>query len=436
MTTKKFRTEKDTLGQIQVPTDSYYGAFTQRALNNFQISNLRAPSVFRKALGLTKKSAAEANMNLKTLDSKLGKAIVQASQEFLEGKFDNEFRLDVIQAGAGTPFNMNANEIIANRANVILKGIKGSNKPVHPNNHVNLGQSSNDVMPSVSKVAILLSLPELIKEVEKLEVTFDKKAKEFASLQKVGRTHLQDAVTITLGQEFAGYKSAISRSKKQIKHGSEDLKELSLGGTAVGTGFNCHPKFRAEITKILSQETGLRLSSVENLTEGANNFSAFAEFMNSVTTLASNLFRISMDLKLISSGPHAGFNEIDLPETQPGSSIMPGKINPSILEAVEMSFYKISGNNETVRLANMHGQLELNTNCPIVMFSILEAMEILKNVIGTFRTKCLDGITANKKHLKTMFEESLCSMVELVPKYGYDKVAEMVKKKKKAKKSA
>lgn len=425
---RKFRTEKDTLGQIQVPVDAYYGAFTARALNNFQISSLKAPAVFRRSLGLIKKAAAISNQTLKQLEPKLAKTIIEASQEFMDGKFDSEFRLDVIQAGAGTPYNMNANEIISNRANVLLKGQKGTNKPVHPNNHVNLGQSSNDVIPSTTKLAILLSLPDLIKRVELLEKSFSKKAKEFSKIVKVGRTHMQDAVTITLGQEFDAYRAAITRSRKEVQLNSTNLNELSLGGTAVGTGFNCHPKFKAEVIKTLSKLTGLNLRSTENLTEGANNLSPLATFSNTLTTLASNLFRIAMDLKLLSSGPHAGLSEIFLPETQPGSSIMPGKINPSILEAVEMAFYKISGNNETARLAAMHGQLELNTNCPIIMFSILETMGILGNIVETFRLKCVDGIEANKRRIKEVYDSSLCETVALVPKLGYDKVAELVRK--------
>lgn len=433
---KNFRIEKDSLGEVRVPSEAYYGAFTARALNNFQISNLRAPAVFRKALGLVKKSAAITNTSLKELEPKLGKAIEQAAQEFLEGKFDSEFRLDVIQAGAGTPFNMNANEIIANRANTILKGVKGSNKPVHPNNHVNLGQSSNDLTPSVTKLAILLSLPDLIAKIKLLEKSFDRKSKDFSSITKVGRTHLQDAVTITLGQEFDAYGKALTRARKEIEHDAEDLKELSLGGTAVGTGFNCHPKFKKEILATLSKATGIHLTSVENLTEGANNYSPFAEFANALSIFASNLFRIAMDLKILSSGPNAGLNEINLPATQPGSSIMPGKINPSIPEAVEMTFYKIAGNTETVRLAAMHGQLDLNTNGPIIMFSIIEAMEILGNMVETFRLRCLDGIEANKKHIKDVYNSSVCETVALVPKLGYDKVAEMVKKQKKTNRSS
>ena len=346
----------------------------------------------------------------------------------MEGKFDTEFRLDVIQAGAGTPFNMNANEIIANRANTLLKGTKGSNKPVHPNNHVNLGQSSNDVIPSVTKLAALQTLPSLLERIKKLEQSLEKKSKEFKTIQKVGRTHLQDAVTITLGQEFDAYRAGVARSRKQIERNSEDMYELSLGGTAIGTGFNCHSQFKKTVITILSKLTKLNLKSPENLTETANNYSPFADFSNSITTLASNLFRMSQDLKLLSSGPHAGLNEINLPEVQPGSSIMPGKINPSILEAVEMAFYKISGNNETIRLASMHGQLNLNTNCPIIMFSLLETMDILGNTLDTLRTRCIDGIEANKKHIKEVYESSLCETVALVPKLGYDKVAEMVRK--------
>ncbi|MBT3864480.1 aspartate ammonia-lyase [Candidatus Peregrinibacteria bacterium] len=428
MANQKQRSEKDSLGTIKVPSDSYYGAFTTRALANFQISNMRAPKMFKKTLGLIKRAAAETNLEVKQLDQKLAKAIIQAAQEFEEGKFDTEFRLDVLQAGAGTPFNMNTNEIIANRANVLLKGQKGKNSPVHPNNHVNLGQSSNDVIPSTTKIAALLLLQTLLEETKKLEKAFDKKATQFKTIKKVGRTHLQDAVPMTLGHEFDAYSKAITRSRKSIEKAAEDMHVIGLGGTAIGTGILAHPNFKKKVVEKLSKLTGLKLKNPENLTETTNNYAPFADFSNTLTLLASNLFRIAMDLKLLSSGPDAGINELDLPEVQPGSSIMPGKINPSIPESVEMAFYHISGNNETIKLAAMHGQLELNSNCPIIMYNLLQTEEILTNTLNTFRTKCIDGIEANKKQIKRLYDGSNCEATTLVPKYGYDKVAEMIKK--------
>lgn len=425
---KAFRTEEDTIGKIQVPADAYYGGFTTRALNNFQISTLRAHPSFRKALGLIKLAAAQSNIELKELDPKIGQAITQAAKEFLEGKFDTEFRLDVIQAGAGTPLNMNANEIIANRANVLLKGEKGKKSPVHPNNHPNMGQSSNDVIPSATKIAALHLLQPLLESIKKIEKALEKKSQEFKGITKVGRSHLQDAVPITLGQEFAAYKAAIERSRKMVEKASEDLTHIGLGGTAIGTGLNANPKFKKLVVAKLAKLTGLKLQNPENLTETTNNYAPFADFSSALTTLSSNLFRIAMDLKILSSGPRAGIHELTLPEVEPGSSIMPGKINPSIPEAVEMSFYFISGCNETVRLAAMHGQLELNTNCPIIMWSLLQTEEILTNVVDTFRTKCLEGISANKKHIKDLYDGSLCEATRLVPRLGYDKVAEMVRK--------
>lgn len=421
------RTEKDTLGTQKVPSDAYYGAFTARALNNFQISGLRAPEVFRKTLGLIKKTAAETNIELKTLEEKLGEAIISASTEFLEGKFDQDFTLDVIQAGAGTSFNMNANEIIANQANTQLGGEKGTYNPIHPNNHVNLGQSSNDTMPSVTKLSALTLLKELIEEAKKLEESLNSKAKEFQPITKVGRTHLQDAVPISLGQEFDAYKVAIARARRSVERASADLHEIGLGGTAVGTGLNAHPEFGTTMVKKLSAETGLKLTNPSNLTETANNYAPFAEFANSLQLLGSVLYKIAMDLKLLSSGPDAGIHELILPKAQPGSSIMPGKINPSIPETVEMAFYQVAGNSETVRLAAMNGQLELNSNSPVIMYNLLQSEEILTNTLRMFRTKCIDGIIANKERIKELYDSSNCEATKMVPELGYDKVAEMVK---------
>ena len=422
------RTEKDALGSIKVPADAYYGIFTTRALANFQISNLRAPAIFRRSLGLIKLAAAESNQELKQIEPKLAKPIKEAAKEFSEGKFDTEFRLDILQAGAGTPFNMNANEIITNRANVLLKGQKGKNSPIHPNNHVNLGQSSNDVIPSATKIAALLLLEPLLAEVKKLEKSLEKKAKEFKGITKVGRTHLQDAVPFPLSMEYEAYKSALTRARKSIERTAEDLKDIGLGGTAVGTGLNAHPNFKKSVLKHLGALTGLKLRNPENLSETTNNYAPFADFSGTLTSLSANLYKIAQDLKILSSGPAAGINEVKLPEVQPGSSIMPGKINPSILEAVEMSYYHILGNNETIRIAAGQGQLQLNSNCPIIMHNLLQTEAILTNIISTLRTKCIDGITANKKRIKTLYENSNCEATKLVPKLGYDKVAEMVKK--------
>jgi len=418
MAKKTFRTEKDSLGQIRVPSNASYGAFTARALNNFQISGLRAPAIFRKSLGLIKLAAAETNTSLGELDKKLGKSIAQAAKDFSEGKFDTDFRMDAIQAGAGTSYNMNANEIIANRAN----------KLAHPNNHVNKGQSSNDVNPSATKIAALLSLPSLETEVKKLVKTLNAKSKATKSIKKAGRTHLQDAVPISYGQIFDSYAKAIERSLKTLSAASEDLHELTLGGTAVGTGITAHPKFKTTVTKNLSNLTGLKLKSCQNLTEGATNYAPFSDFSNAVTSLASNLYRLAMDLKILGSGPYTGLAELKLPEVQPGSSIMPGKVNPSIPEAVEMAFYQISGNNETIRLASSNGQLELNTNCPIIMYNLIQSLEILTTTAEMFRTRCIDGLTVNKKRVKELYDGSLVEATTLVDKLGYDKVAEMVKK--------
>jgi len=423
----EYRQEKDSLGTVKVPENAYYGAFTARALSNFQISSMRAPAIFRKSLGLIKLASASANIKCKQLDANIGKAIEQAAKEFSEGKFDTDFRLDIVQAGAGTPLNMNANEIITNRANTLLKSKLGANKPVHPNNHVNLGQSSNDVIPSATKISALLSLSKLLEETKRLEKALAIKSTQYKAIKKAARTHLQDAVPISLGQVFDAYRASIERSRKTVEKSSENLEELSLGGTAVGTGINAHPQFKKEVITSLKTLTGLNLRSCENLTEGATNFAPFSDFSNALTSLASNMYRLAMDLKLLSSGPRTGLSELKLPAVQPGSSIMPGKVNPSIPEAIEMTFYQISGNSETIRLASSNGQLELNTNCPIIMYNLLQSLEILTNATETFRTKCVENIEANKKRIKDLYDGSLCEATELVPRLGYDKVAEMVK---------
>lgn len=423
----KNRTEKDSLGTIHVPFNAYYGSFTARAAHNFQISGIQSPAVFIHALGTVKLASAQTNQKLKLIGKKDGKAIETACREFIAGKFIPEFFLDVFQAGAGTSYNMNANEIIANRANEILKAPKGSYKFVHPNNHVNMGQSTNDVMPTATRIAILFSLPELLKALVDLEKSFEKIAKKYRNLLKVGRTHLQDAVPITLGQEFDSYKEALGKSRKFISTQSGEMQILGIGGTAVGTGINTHPKYQKTIVAMLTKLTGIHFTSGKNLTEMANNMNGFMNFSAALRSLATNLLNIANDLKLMNMGPMAGLGEITLPEVQPGSSIMPGKVNPSIPESLEMVCLQVMGNDQTVSLAAQKSNFELNVFCPIIMYNILQSMEILKNGINTFRIFCLDEMLVNKSRITYLLESSLVNATALAPYLGYNQTADIVK---------
>ncbi|MFH1218787.1 MAG: aspartate ammonia-lyase [Candidatus Peregrinibacteria bacterium] len=423
----EFRNEKDTLGTFKVPKNSYFGAFTARAQKNFQISGKTAPQIFQKSLGLVKLAALKANSDLKLLPPKLSKAIQKAAEEFVNLKFSPEFTLDIFQAGAGTSYNMNANEIIANRANELLKAKKGEYSIVHPNNHVNLSQSSNDVIPTATRLATLLSLPPLLNEIQNLEKEISRIATKYKNEQKVGRTHLRDAVPITLGQEFDSYKQAITNSKIFIENQAKNLRTIGLGGTAVGMGTNAHPKFKTLATKHLSALTGITLKSAENLTETTNNMAPFMNFSAALRSLATNLLNFSNDIKLLSMGPRAGIAEITLPEIQPGSSIMPGKNNPSVPEALEMVCFQVLGNDRTIELSAQRSQLELNAMCPIIMHNLLESIHILTNAIKTFTNLCLKGLKVNAKQIKKLLEQSLAQATVLAPKLGYDKTAKVIK---------
>ncbi|MDA1060510.1 MAG: aspartate ammonia-lyase [bacterium] len=423
----KKRTEKDSMGQVQLDANAYYGAFTQRAKNNFQISGQRAPTVFKEALGLVKLAAAQSNGSLKLLNSKQKTAIERACQEFIAGKFDNEFTLDIFQAGAGTSYNMNSNEIIANRANEILKGKKGEYKFVHPNNHVNMGQSTNDVIPTVTRIASLLLLPDLLREIKELEEELGRKAKEGKKITKVGRTHLQDAVPITFGQSFDAYKEALRKSREFIENQSQNLQILGIGGTATGTGINAHPRYKSLMIKNLSKLTGIKFKSAKNLTETSNNMNALMNFSASLRSLAVNLLNFCGDLKLLSMGPKAGISEIILPAVQPGSSIMPGKINPSIPECTEMICLQVLGNDRVIELAAQKSQFELNVFCPIIMPNLLQSILILTNGLKTLRERCIKDLKIDKERTQYLFENSLATATALVPEIGYSLTAEIVK---------
>ncbi|MDO8339914.1 MAG: lyase family protein [Candidatus Burarchaeum sp.] len=457
------RRERDAIGEVQVPSDAYYGAFTARALANFQLSGMRAKPVFIRALALTKKAAAQANAELGMLDAKSAAAICKAADEVLAGKLDSEFPLDAFQAGAGTPFNMNMNEVLANRANELLGGPlsasggkgplplspsgergtipqrrnecsakqkvgrKGEYKPVHPNDHVNLGQSSNDVIPTVVRLSVMLNARGLVKEGRELEAALQKKAREFGDVKKLGRTHLQDAVPTTLGNEFNAYASALRRDVDELECALDRLGELGIGGTALGTGINAHPQFKEKIVLYLSKLTQLKLRSSKETVELAQNMNAFLQFSGALRMLAVTLARAANDLKLLSSGPRGGLGELILPEVEPGSSIMPGKVNPSIPEAVEMCAYHVMGSDRAVELACKSGQLDLNTNTPLIAHELLGSVELMENCCRMFREKCVVGIRADRKRIAEIYIKSNTYVTALTPRLGYAKVAELVK---------
>lgn len=423
----KTRKEKDSLGEIDVAKEAYSGGFTARSHKNFQISGITAPKLFQQALGIVKLSAAKTNTELKLIPTKESKALIQACEEFVEGHFDSDFVLDVFQAGAGTSYNMNSNEIIANRANEILGVEKGTYSPIHQNNTVNMAQSTNDVIPTATKISALLALPLLTQEIDKLIKEFLKLAKENKHTIKVGRTHMQDAVPITLGQEFDAYAKALSKSLKLIKQQSDDLKELGIGGTAVGTGINTDPQYRPLMVKNLSKITGISFKSGSNLTEMANNYAPFMNFSGSLRSLATNLLNIVGDLKLMNMGPKAGLSEITLPEVQEGSSIMPGKVNPSIPECIEMIALQVLGNDKTIELTAHRSQFELNVLCPLIMYNLLQSMEILSNGAKTLREFALEKLIVNKKQIKHLYENSLVTATSLAPYIGYRETSSVVK---------
>ena len=421
-----YRIEKDVIGEIKVPAGSYYGAFTQRAIINFQISGIKIQKEFLVALATIKKSAALANMELKQLDEKPGNAIVKAADELIEGKFDNYFILDVYQAGAGTPYNMNCNEIIANRATELLGGKLGQ-YTVNPNNHVNMAQSTNDVIPTTARIASLLLLKDLAEETREFEWSLRKKAGDFKAILKVGRTHWEDAVPVTLGQEFESYAIAIAKDFKRIIDFADELKELGIGGTAIGTGITTHPRFHETIIQKLRNLTSIDLRTTKNMLETTQNYNCFVSFSSGLKMLAIDLFRIANNLSILNSGPKAGIAEIMLPDVEPGSSIMPGKINPSIPECVIMVCYDVMGKDKTVELAAQYSILELNVMCPVIAFNILQSMKLLTNTLKMFRELCIDGIQANEERCKELLHKSTAISTALNPYIGYEVVSKIVK---------
>ena len=416
------------MGEVQVPGNALYGAQTQRAAENFPISNLRFPREFIRALGLIKVSAARANMDLGLLEKKIGDAIVKASQEVIDGKLDEHFVLDIFQTGSGTSTNMNANEVISNRAIQILGGVVGSKKPVHPNDHVNMGQSSNDVIPSAMHVAAMESIERsLIPALRKLQRSLAAKAKEFDSIVKIGRTHLQDATPVRLGQEFGGYARQMQLGIRRLEKLRDMLGELPLGGTAVGTGINTHPKFAEKAIQHLSKLTNLKFREAEDHFEAQGAKDAIVEASGVLKTIAASLTKIANDIRWLGSGPRCGIGEIHLPETQPGSSIMPGKVNPVIAESVLMAAAQVIGNDLAVTIGGQAGVFELNVMMPVMAHNILESIRLLAASANNFADRCISGIDANRERCNEMVEKSLAMCTALAPEIGYDAAAAIAK---------
>ena len=418
------RIERDSMGEVAVPADALFGAQTQRAVENFPISNLRFPREFIRAVGLVKLAAARANMDLGLLDKSIGNAIVSAAKETADGKLDRHFVLDIFQTGSGTSTNMNANEVIRNRAIQMLGGNVGDKKPVHPNDHVNMGQSSNDVIPTAMHVAVLDSIEHrLIPALRKLQKALNLKAAEFDSVVKIGRTHLQDATPVRLGQEFGGYARQVRLGISRLEKLRETLGELPLGGTAVGTGINTHPKFAARAIHHLSKLTGLNLREAGDHFEAQSAKDSIVEASGTLKTIAVSLTKIASDIRLLASGPRCGIGEITLPETQPGSSIMPGKVNPVIAESVLMAAAQVIGNDLTITIGGQAGILELNLMMPVMAHNILESIRLLAASATNLTERCILGIQANKERCNELVEKSLAMCTALAPEIGYDAAA-------------
>ena len=422
------RMEKDSMGEMSVPASALYGASTQRAVVNFPVSGYRFSREFIRALGLIKWAAAQANRDLGLLDPERARLIVQAAEEVVEGKLDDHFPLDIFQTGSGTSTNTNANEVIANRCAQLAGKPIGSREIVHPNDHVNMGQSSNDVIPS----AIHISAAELLQNsllpaLTKLHEAFEAKTKEFWGIIKIGRTHLMDATPVRLGQEFSGYAQQIAYAEQRVEKAITVLRELALGGTAVGTGLNRPIDLPAKIMKLLQQRTGIAFYEAKNHFEAQGGKDAVVEASGQLKTIAVSLFKIANDIRWLGSGPRCGIGEIQLPATQPGSSIMPGKVNPVLCESMMMVCAQVIGNDAVITWAGANGNFELNVMMPVMAHNLLESIRLLANVCTAFREKCAAGITANKQRCEELVELSMAMVTSLAPKIGYDRAAEIAK---------
>ena len=422
------RTERDSMGEVQVPRDALFGAQTRRALENFPISELRFPRRFVQALGAIKLEAANVNHELGGLDEGIRDAIVQAAEEVVEGKLDNQFVLDIFQTGSGTSTNMNANEVISNRAIQILGGELGSKEPVHPNDHVNRGQSSNDVIPTAIHLAALISIQrDLLPALEKMRRALENKSSELDDVVKTGRTHLQDATPIRLGQEFRGHAGQIERGIQRVKEARADLAEVALGGTAVGTGVNTHPEFASKVCERLSQRFDVEVRETENHFQAQSAMDAAVFASGALKTVAVSIMKISNDIRWLGAGPRANLAEIALPEVQPGSSIMPGKVNPVIAESAAMVSAQVIGNDATIVIAGQSGNFELNVMLPVLAYNLLQSTALLATTADNLTDQCISGLTATTRGPE-LVEQGLMLATALAPGIGYDKAAEISKK--------
>ncbi len=446
------RIEEDFIGKVPVPSDAYFGIFTVRASGNFQVSPYRPSRTFIRMLALVKKSAAEANVATGSLPTRTGSAIARAAKEvadeFFDGeagwhavqspgskasakaasRFSSQFPLDSFTAGAGTPFNMNMNEVLANRAEELLGGKKGGYRLVHPNNHVNMSQSSNDVIPAAIRLNLLAQHPSVATGAEKLAREIERKAREFSSVVKAGRTHLMDAVPLTVGDELSAFSSALRTDISRLNAAADELRELPIGATALGSGINTHPNYKRLVVKRIAINTGIRVIEGKNLFRLTAQASDFANYSAALRSLALTMHKLSNDLKLLSSGPNTALGEYLLPEVEPGSSIMPGKVNPSVPECAEMIANRVLGNDFSVELATMGGQLQLNVQTPLILHCLSESQMLLANGCAMLRKDCISGLKINRERIKKNLDATLISLTALAPYFGYGKMSELVKK--------
>ena len=434
-----YRVEVDSLGEVQVPIDAYWGAQTQRAIHNFPISGLKPYPAFIWSMAMIKRAAAEVNLGLDLFQDKvvgnrtitgeqIAGAIMEAAEEVVNGRFNTQFIVDPIQAGAGTSHNMNTNEVIANRANEILGfELTAKKKPVHPNDHVNMAQSTNDTVPTAIRIGCLWRLEELLDALDKLADTLQKKAVEFDDVVKSGRTHLQDAVPMRLGQEFSAYAKSVQRNREKINQAANGLRQLGIGGTAIGSGLNAHAEYHGRMVASLSVLTSFNLVESDNLFESMQSMADPVHFSGALRTLAQDLIRIANDFRLLASGPSAGLDEIRLPAVQPGSSIMPGKVNPVLAEMMNMAMFQVIGNDTTIMMSGQAGQLELNVMMPVIAYNLFQSMDITINAVNAFVEKCVAGVQANRSKAAGWLAKNAVLVTALNPVIGYQKGSEVAK---------
>jgi len=426
--TKKTRIETDSFGPIEVPADRYWGAQTQRSLENFRIGDERMPTPLIRALAIVKRASAEVNLALGSLDQRRARAIIAAAQEVIDGKLDGNFPLVVWQTGSGTQTNMNLNEVIANRANELLGGKRGEKAPVHPNDHVNMSQSSNDAFPTAMHIAAAVEIATLLDPaLAHLQDALQTKAKAFANIVKIGRTHTQDATPLTLGQEFSGYAAQVKHGIERIRLGLKQLYPLAQGGTAVGTGLNAKPAFAKAFAKRVAAITRLPFTSAPNKFEALASHDAYVFAHGALDAVAAGLFKIANDIRFLGSGPRSGFGELILPENEPGSSIMPGKVNPTQSEALTMVACRVFGNHATISIAASQGHFELNVYKPVIAYAMLQSIRLIADAARSFADNCVAGIKANEPRIRELTERSLMLVTALAPRIGYDNAAKIAK---------